>query len=311
MKCIQNSSYILIAGHISPDGDAIGACTAMGLILEQMGKKYGILLENPNQQYNYLLKNINLLKEMPTTNCDLFISLDCADVERLGKFKGLFDNSRNSYNIDHHISNTRYGEFNYIDSLASSASEIVFDISKLLGVTMTTEMAQAIYTGIVYDTSAFRHTNTTSKTLSIASELLKYNFDFSSIIQMLFYERSFAATKLQAVAVNNIESYYDHSLIVSTLHLDEMKKYNSGPEEADGIVNTLKNIRNSKIALFVYEKNDGEVKVSLRADDPYDVCEIAKKFGGGGHTKAAGATIYGTVEEAKEQVLSLLFKLFK
>lgn len=310
MQHINNASYILIAGHISPDGDAIGACTAMGLVLKQMGKDYGVLLEEPDPKYNYMLKNINLLSDVPYEKCDLFISLDCADINRLGAFNKGFDFAKVSYNIDHHISNTRYGMFNYVDSNASSASEIVHDIWRASKVSMSTGIAEAIYTGIVYDTAAFKHTNTTSKTLAIASELLEYDFDFSSIIQTLFYERSFASTQLQGIAINNIESYYNDSLIVSSLSQKDFKLCNTSSHEAEGIVNVLKNIKNSKIALFLYEKNPGEVKVSMRSEDPYNVCEIANIFGGGGHKKAAGATICSTLEDAKNKVVPLLMNLF-
>ena len=310
IQCIEKASYILIAGHISPDGDAIGACTAMGLILKKMGKEYGVLLEEPDEKYNYMLKNIHLLPHIPNKKCDLFISLDCADIDRLGIFKEGFTSAKTSYNIDHHISNTEYGQLNYVDANASSASEIVYDIWKASKLPMTTDIAEAIYTGMVYDTAAFKHTNTTYKTLAIASELLKYDFDFSSIIQTLFYERSFASIQLQGMAINNMESYFEHSLIVSSLSQEDFNLCNTTSNEAEGIVNVLKNIKDNKVVLFLYEKNPGEIKVSMRSDDPYNVCEIANVFGGGGHKKAAGATIYSTLDDAKNQVTALLMNLF-
>ena len=108
IKHIKNASYILVAGHVSPDGDAIGACTAMGLILEKMGKQYDILLEDPGEQYNYLLSTVNVLLEAPERTCDLFIALDCADFSRLGPFKDAFEKATISWNVDHHVSNTNY-----------------------------------------------------------------------------------------------------------------------------------------------------------------------------------------------------------
>ncbi len=311
IKHIQDASYILVAGHVSPDGDAIGACTAMGLILQQMGKEYTVLLEKIDEKYDYLLEHIKVTTEAPEKDCDLFIALDCADIDRLGDFRLAHDNAKLTWNIDHHISNTNYSRYNHVDSKASSASEIVFNIYKESGISLNPEIAQAIYTGIVYDTAAFKHSNTSPKTLSVSSELLNQAFDFSSIIQRMFYSHSLLSVQLQGAAIRNMESYFDNSLMVSSLSLEEISQYTEEGKGTGGIVNVLKNIKDSKVALFLYEKSEGEIKISMRSEDPYDVCEIAKKFGGGGHKKAAGATINSTIEEAKEQIIPLLMEFFK
>ena len=311
MKHIQDAETILIAGHVSPDGDAIGACTAMGLILEQMGKEYLVLLEKLDEKYDYLLDHVKVATELPESDCDLFIALDCADIERLGDFKPAHDGAKVKWNIDHHISNTSYSQHNHVDSNASSASEIVFNIYKESGLKLNPEIAQAIYTGIVYDTAAFKHSNTTPKTLAVSSELLKESFDFSGIIQKMFYEQSLLSLQLQGAAIRNMESYYDNALMISSLSQEEIQQYSDETKGTGGIVNVLKNIKDSKVALFLYEKSEGVIKVSMRSEDPYDICEVAKQFGGGGHKKAAGATINGTLEEAKEQITSVLMELFK
>jgi len=307
---IKDASTILIAGHVSPDGDAIGACVAMGLILKQMGKHYNILLEEPDDQYTDLLNTAPVLSNSPEKACDLFIALDCADLDRLGVFKGAFEKAKISWNVDHHISNTNYGQYNHVDANASSASEIVFNIYKTSQVQMNTQMAKAIYTGIIYDTSAFKHSNTTSKTLKAASELLEYPFDFSAIIQKMFYEYPLVSIQLQGAAIGNIQTYYDNKLAIATLSLEEINLYSNNGKGTEGIVNVLKNIKDSKVAVFLYEKSKGEIKVSLRSETPYDVCSIAMEFGGGGHIKAAGATINATLEEAKKEITPLLMNLF-
>lgn len=307
---IKDASTILVAGHVSPDGDAIGACVAMGLILEQMGKQYNILLEQPGDQYTDLLHAVPVLSKAPEKACDLFIALDCADLDRLGSFKVAFEKAKISWNVDHHISNTHYGQYNHVDANASSASEIIFDIYKASKVKMNTQMAKTIYTGIIYDTSAFKHSNTSSKTLAVASKLLEYPFDFSTIIQQMFYERSLVSIQLQGVAIGNIKTYFNNKLVISTLSLEEIVLYSNEGEGTEGIVNILKNIKESKVAVFLYEKSKGEIKLSLRSEDPYDVCSIAMEFGGGGHTKAAGATINGTLEDAKKEIIPLLMNLF-
>ena len=307
---IKEASTIFIAGHVSPDGDAIGACVSMGLILKQMGKEYTILLEKPADQYTNLLEEAPLLSKVPHHECDLFIALDCADLDRLGIFQDAFQKAKLSWNIDHHISNTNYGHHNYVNANASSTSEIVFDIYEASKVKMNTQMAKAIYTGIVYDTSAFKHSNTSSKTLRVASRLLEYPFDFSSIIQQMFYERPLSSIQLQGLAINNIKTYLNNKLVTSSLSLKEINLYNRDGKGTEGIVNILKNIKGSKVAVFLYEKSKTEIKLSLRSEDSYDVCSIAKEFGGGGHTKAAGATINASLEDAIEKIHPLLMNLF-
>jgi len=307
---IKDSTNILVAGHVSPDGDAIGACLAMGLILKQMGKQYSILLEEAGDQYADLLHTAPVLSRAPEQACDLFIALDCADLDRLGSFKGAFEKAKITWNVDHHISNTNYGQYNYVDAKASSASEITFGIYEASKVEMNTQMAKAIYTGIIYDTSAFKHSNTSSKTLKVASKLLEYPFDFSAIIQQMFYERSLVSIQLQGAAIGNIKTYFNNKLVISTLTLEEIALYSNEGEGTEGIVNILKNIKDSKVAVFLYEKSRGEIKVSLRSETPYDVCSIAMEFGGGGHTKAAGATIKATLEDAKKEITPLLMNLF-
>ncbi|NLI89209.1 MAG: bifunctional oligoribonuclease/PAP phosphatase NrnA [Epulopiscium sp.] len=311
IKHIKEATNILIAGHISPDGDAIGACCAMGLILKEMGKKYAILLEDPNPKYNYLLDMVNLESQIPEEACDLFIALDCADMERLGDFKEAHKEALITWNIDHHISNTNYSKYNYVDSQASSASEIVYDFYEETGISMNKNIAKSIYTGIVYDTARFKHSNTSPKTLDIASKLIEEPFDFSEIIRKLFDERPLITLQLQGVVLGNIESYCNDALIVSTLSIEEANKYGEGTEDTGGVVNILKNTKGSKVALFLCQKSQDEIKLSLRSEDPYDVCKIAQEFGGGGHTKAAGATINGTIEEAKEQIMPRLLELFE
>lgn len=308
---IQDASYILIAGHISPDGDSIGACCALGLMLEQMGKEYAVLMDEPDSKYDYLLEQVTVLPQAPEQQCDLFIALDCGDVDRLGPFKEAHDLATISWNVDHHISNTNYSKYNHVDTKASSASEIVYNIYEASQIAMTMEIAKAIYTGMVTDTARFKHSNTTPRTLVIASKLLEQPFDFSKLVQKLFDEQPFASLQLQGAAIRNIESYYDNALVISTLSLEEIKTYSETGDGAGGIVNTLKRVKDSKVALFLYEKEAGEIKVSMRSEDPYDVSQVAQKFGGGGHKKAAGATIKGTLEETKDQVVSVLKELFQ
>ncbi len=311
VKHIQNASYILVAGHVSPDGDAIGACTAMGHMLEAMGKDYTILLEKIDDRYDYLFEHVNVATEVPEKDCDLFIALDCADIGRLGSFKEVHDKAAVAWNIDHHISNNNYSKFNHVDSNASSASEIVFNIYEVAGIDLNPQSASAIYTGIVYDTAAFKHSNTSPRTLAVASELLKQAFDFSSIIQMMFYEQSLLSMQLQGAALGNMEVFYDNAFVMSSLSMEEILAYTEEVSGTGGIVNVLKNMKDSKVALFLYEKTEGQIKVSMRSEDPYDISKVAQVFGGGGHKKAAGATISGTLQEAKDQITPLLKDLFK
>lgn len=309
IKQIQNHKYIAIATHINPDGDAIGSCTALALALYKNGKKPIILINERPKKYAFLSGEEFIFEEYPRDiPLELFIALDCGDKERLGGYISYFDNAPISINIDHHISNPKYGHYYYVDSQASSTSEMIYGLIKDCGIPFDGTIAQSIYAGIAYDTGNFRHSSTTSSTHRVISDLLQYDFDFTKILDKLFHLRSLASAKLLGYALNKMEIAYNNEICICTLTRKEMDALGAGTDDTEGIISFMKNIEGVTVAILIYEKKDNDIKVSFRSSGDKDVCSVAQLFKGGGHKKASGCSLSMPIHKAKEEVFNVVLK---
>lgn len=296
---------IYISGHVNPDGDCIGACCALAEILEKQGYNVYVALQDVPDTYNYLPGSKYLITEIPDkTDISVFIAMDCGDKQRLGAFEEAFDRSQITINIDHHVSNTKFAKYNYVADV-SSTCEMVYEMINECDV-INDNIARSIYTGIVYDTGVFKHSNTTSRTHQIAGELIKYKFDFTEIINKLYYYKSFTAFKVLGHAIENAVLFEQDKIALSSLTLEELKRLEASKKDTESIVQLLNEIVGCKCAIFIYEVSKGEFKVSLRSKGSVDVCKVAKKFNGGGHTKAAGCSIVGDLNEVKQLLIEEL-----
>lgn len=298
---VKNSNNIVIAGHISPDGDAICSSLSLAMTIEKMGKKVVVLLEDYGENYSYI-KGHHLVYKQSYDNLDkidLFICCDCGDLDRLGSAKSIFEKAKQTANIDHHISNNGFANLNIVNPNASSTSEVVFEIISRIG-DIDFDIATAIYTGIVYDTSGFKHNCTTKRTHQIAGELVDLGIDTSFIHTDILDLHTIENSKLLAQAINNI--YIEEDIIISTLTKQEIEKAGCSSKNTGGIIQHLINTKNINVAVFLYEKDEA-IKASFRSKQ-LDVNKIASTFGGGGHILASGATITNmTIQQAKEDIL--------
>ncbi|MBM6828136.1 bifunctional oligoribonuclease/PAP phosphatase NrnA [Anaerotignum lactatifermentans] len=306
LEQIARANTIQIAGHTNPDGDAIGACLAMGAALVAAGKKVTVLLEAYAPKYT-VIPNGHLVKaaEGPA---DLFLALDCGDEGRLGQAAEWFHQAAYTINIDHHGSNTRYGQMNYVEGDASSTCEIVYGFLEG-NYEIDRDMASGLYAGLIYDTGGFRHSSTSPETMRIAGELMKKGIPFTEIYNRFFDSRSFSELKIMGQALENAALFFDGKVVCATVTTEEIVRCHGTNKELDAIINYLNGVQGTAVACFLYEKTPTEVKASFRGKDGYDVCALAQKFGGGGHVKAAGCTIAAPIEKAKEMVLAEMEKM--
>lgn len=298
---IKKSEKIVLAGHISPDGDAVSANFALALAIEKLGKNPIVLLEKYADTYSYL-KGHHFVFEECDFQPDLFISLDCGHISRLGKNEEVFKNAKKTINIDHHMDNNNFGDLNVVNKEASSTSEIVYEIiSEMEDVEIDLDIATAIYTGIVFDTCGFKHSSTKKRTHQIAGELVEKGVDSSKVQTKLIYTHTLGNSRLLAKAIQNLQIYGD--LAISCISKDEiLNECNATYEDLEGISGYLLDIKGIQIAVFLYEKLDGAIKASFRANE-FNVNQIAKKFNGGGHMLASGATLNMPLNEAKNAIL--------
>ncbi len=306
-RIYNEEGKIIVTSHVNPDGDAIGSGLALTLALEKIGKSVRFILQDNYPENVRFLKNIEKVEvydESKSYTSKLIICVDGATADRLGKTKNLFEDNF-VINLDHHISNTKYGDLNYVEEI-SSTSELVYKFLKFCGIKLDKEIAEALYLGLVNDTGNFSHDNITPHTLEMASELKMLGADSSKIVREFFNTKSFAALKLLGKALYESEYIAEKKLVYSLISLEDLKRYSGKKEDTEGIVEGLLSFKEAEVSLFLREDNPGVLKGSMRSKHDVDVNKIANIFGGGGHQKAAGFTSTLTPNEIIKIVLEKL-----
>lgn len=294
-KECEGAENIVISGHVRPDGDCVGSCMATYLFLKKVMPEASVrvFLEQPADIFSCIQDFDKIETECRMENApDVFIALDC-EKTRLGEAEALFDKAKKRINIDHHISNASgCGEVNYVVPTASSASELVYDV--IDNEYIDVEIAKAIYIGMIHDTGIFQYSNTSPKTLKIAGELIAYGFDFPTLIDETFYEKTYVQNQILGRALLESILFMNGKCAVSYVDQKTMAFYNATPKDLEGIVNQLRIVKGVECAIFMYEIGTQQFKVSMRSCKYVDVSKVAAFFGGGGHKRAAGCTMNGS-----------------
>ena len=298
---VQNVVTIGISGHTNPDGDSVGACLGLSNYLKKKypDKRVTVFMENPGEKFAYLQGYDSITtpdKELYSEfEFDIFFALDSGDAMRLGSAHKFLVDAKETVCIDHHISNTGFARHIFIDPEASSTSELIYEI--MSHDFIDEEIAKCLYTGIIHDTGVLRYANTSPKTLRTVADLISYGFDFSRIIEDTFFKKTYVQNQILGRAVLESILILDGRCIFSAVDHRTMDFYGVTPEDMDGIVTQLKCTAGVECAILMYEREPMVYKVSMRSDDKVDVAKIAAWFGGGGHKKAAGFTMTGTVHD--------------
>lgn len=312
---ILQSKKIGVTSHVDPDGDSIGSILALSLALKQVSRDVDVFInEKLPGRYKFLpgSSNIKSHDEIKDREYDLFFALDCGDKGRLGSNLGVMEKSKLVVNLDHHISNTGFGHINIVDIGSSSTCEIVYNIIKELKLSITKEIATAIYMGIITDTGNFMYDNASHRTYLIAAELIKANIDKEQIIYNLYQRRSINNLRFLGYSLSNVEIELGGRLAIFSIPSDLLKKFKIAKDEVEGIVNYGRDIDGVDISVSIREVEDNKVKVSFRSkDDRVDVRALAEIFNGGGHKKAAGATISGSLDEVKGQIIDKVKEMLR
>ena len=310
----SNDDFI-VTSHISPDGDNIGSTLSMYYALNKLGKNvYYVLDDNPPQNLKFLVEDIKILKseEINLNNYNI-VALDCGDKNRICVSKELIDNTKSIICIDHHASNDYYGDFNYIDTEASSTCELVYNLlleyEKVENKNIIDEnIATCLYTGLVTDTGNFVYSNTHPSSFEMAKELLLKGAKKDTIIQKVFQSNPYNYYKLLGEALNTLD-IVDGKIASIMINKDMLKRNVISFNDVDGITPYTRDIEGIEVGILLKEKKENEVKVSLRSKSYIDVSKIAQSFGGGGHIRAAGCTIYSSIEDAKKQIVDAVVKV--
>ena len=299
----QGAKSILIAGHLRPDGDCVGAAAAAYLYLKKIYPEAQIsaYVEKVPEVYRFLDPEHSIFVEkLPEGPVDLFLSLDSSSKDRLGEAERLFDTAGRTACIDHHVSNLGYARENFVEAGSSSACEVLYGLME--EELIDTRIAEAIYIGIIMDTGVFRYSNTSKKTMEIAGSLMEKGVPFWKYIDECFYQRTYTQTQLLGRTLLTSMRLMEGRVIVATVTRRMLEFYGAQTEDIEGIIDQLRVTKGVEVALLLQEIDDQQYKVSMRSNTFVDVSKIAVYFGGGGHVKAAGCTMRGSLHDVVNNI---------
>ena len=303
---IGHAKVVGITGHVRPDGDCVGSTLGLfNYIRKNLPEcEVTVYLEKPGEEFNYLSGIEQIKTEAENKHFDVFIVLDCSSYDRIEPFAKCFENADKTICIDHHISNNSFADVNLVEPQSSSASEVLyttFDEDKV-----DKAVAECIYTGIVHDTGVFKYSCTSRRTMDIAGRMMELGIDYSSIIDNSFYKKTYIQNQILGRALLESVLFYDGKCIFSSVTIDEMNFYGVTGKELGGIIEQLRLTEGVEVAIFLYETDENQYKVSLRSKKEIDVARIAAEFGGGGHIRAAGFSAKGKVHAIVNKIGELI-----
>ena len=297
IKECAGAKSIGISAHVRPDGDAVGSSLALYLYLKKTcpDADLKLFLEPAPDSLGHLPLELIDSSYCYEGTFDVYFALDAA-VDRIGDAEAFFASAKKKINIDHHISNAAgCGDVNVVNPKAGSTAEVLFALMEEDKLDM--DIAMALYTAMIHDTGVFQYSNTSPETLQIAAKLIGFGFNFPRIIEESFYQKSFLQNQIMGKVLTESVRFLDDRCVYGFIDRATMNDFGAKKSDFEGIVNQLKNTKGIDCAIFMYEMEDGIYKVSMRSNENVNVSEIASCFGGGGHIRAAGVTMNGSVEE--------------
>lgn len=297
---LDNSKKIIIASHVRPDGDAIGSMLGLGLALINSGRSVQMVLVDGIPSSFKHLEGSDLIVREPGREYDTFITVDCADFRRVGKSFENFDLP--DINIDHHITNEKFGKLNLIEPQEVATAAILANHLPAWGLRITKPVADALLTGIITDTLGFRTSGTNPSALRLCAMLMETGSNMPDLYMRSLVHKSFPAARYWGAGLSRLEQ--ENGIVWGTLTLDDRKQAGYGGNDDADLINLISAIHGNKVGMIFVEQSDNHVKISWRAlEEGVDVSSIAKEFGGGGHAAAAGADVAGDLNDVQRLVL--------
>ena len=310
IDCLKSNNNFIVVTHISPDPDAIGSSVSLAIALRKLGKEASVFLpEIISEKFSKQLVppgmifdgGIEKLKQvLPSA---VLVGIDCATKKRLGEeINQTFDLAKSSVNIDHHASNEKWANLNWVVTEAAASAMLAGEIIKSLNVSLTIEIANLLFAGLMDDTGSFRYSNTDQKALSVAADLVGSGADPSMVSSILYFQVPERVLRLRSAALSTLEVFGDGKISLLYVTDELLTKFNCTAEDTEGLVDLARSIEGVCVAFFIRQISSG-YKISARSKDKnVDVNKFAANYGGGGHPAAAGFTI----EKNLDQVLNIL-----
>ena len=299
---INKANSIVILTHENPDGDAVGTALALYNALKQYGKNPDIIIPEYSKVFEFLPGIDDIKKESNVEKYDLAISVDCATIKMLNGFANYFESAKMKIDIDHHGTNTMYGDINFVNPVAPACAQILITILDYIGMEITKDIGSCILTGIITDTGGFKSSGVTAETFEFVAWLLNKGVNVSKIYRQVLQVKTKANFELHRIASDRIEFLEDGKIAFTYITEEDEQKVGAQNGDHEGIVEVGRDVEGVEVSIFVRQTDKG-CKVSLRSNDYVNVSDVCLMFGGGGHQKAAGALIQGSIEQVKEKLL--------
>ncbi len=303
---IEEANTILVLSHLSPDGDAIGSALAVYNTLLNINKNVDIILEDVPKIFSFLKGYDKIKQTSEIDSYDLVIVVDCSKVDRIGQDKNYFEHAKKTLNIDHHIRNTKFGDYNYISVTSPACSEYLVNIFDNLSYEITKEIAECLMVGILTDTGGFQYANVTSITYDFASRVSKL-IDIPKIYKKVLSTKTLAQFNLTKIAIERLELIKNNKIAFTYLYKKDFELNNASYGDHEGIVDIGRNIEGMEVSIFAREIDDG-FRVSLRSNGKVDVNQIAMSYNGGGHKESAGFDTTFSLLELKNNLVKEIEK---
>lgn len=315
IAAIRKHKKFLISAHVNPEGDSLCSQLAMKGLLSALGKEATIVNNDQPPEHYRFLPGINELSTDLTQKVDFdaALILDCPTLKRVGGVANMIGKDKPVINIDHHISSERFGTVNWVDANASSTGEMVYKLFKEMSVPLTREIALSLYIAILTDTGSFNYDNTSAVTHEIASDLLGYGLEPGSISESVYERRTLVDIKLLGLVLSTLK--VNKTGEVAYLEITRKMLADTGADitKSEGFINYARSIDGIKVAVLFKEdtKIPNRINISFRSKAGADVNNIASSFGGGGHVKASGCVLEGSLAEVESKVVAKIEEVLK
>ena len=306
---LNKAKEVLILSHIIPDGDCLGSALALALALQNDGKKVIVINEDEvPDMYTFLPGSNSIRKIIEFIDLpQLVVVVDSSDPERVGEQLSELFKGKKVINIDHHVSNTKYGDINYVDTNVPATGELVYELLSYMGMPLTASIATNLYTAIVTDSGSFQYESVRPRTLEIAGKLMKEGADLAAVRENLWETRSLVNIRLLAKVLPELQLSEDGLISWVSISKKLQEKLGAKSEHCEGLINYPRSIAGVEIGILFREIEEEVIKVGFRSKSKVDVNLLAAEFGGGGHARAAGCTVKGKMETVINKVIEAAF----
>ncbi|MCM1290015.1 MAG: bifunctional oligoribonuclease/PAP phosphatase NrnA [Corallococcus sp.] len=299
-RLLQSVQNVALFSHTRPDGDTVGATVALSLALKQLGKNVALFCDEPMKNGLPHFEQTSAYSTEFYGNYDLFVAVDCGDLFRLGEFAGVYQDFAETLTVDHH-GGEYFSKYNCVLNYASTC-QIIYEIVQCLPVKIDGQLATYLYMGLCTDTGNFANSNTDKPSFLMAAELCELGADMQKVNRVFFRDIPFATARVQGYAAGRMREYFGGKLVIIFLTCDDLKKYGCDSSASEGMVQHAIGVETATAGVSLCEYAQNCFKVSMRSKN-FNVRDICRTFGGGGHLVAAGCEIHGFLEDVIEQVV--------